>query len=143
MEPIRFSVACTGDVKPEPKGNHRIRGGRFPKIYDSAKGLPAWVSLVKFVGAMHAPAVPIAKGTPVRMQVVFRLPLPKSAPKRRRIVPTTKPDLDKLYRSVGDALTGLFYDDDSQIIEMGESRKEYAYDGPVGCDIEISEALIP
>jgi Holliday junction resolvase RusA-like endonuclease len=38
--------------------------------------------------------------------------------------PTKKPDLDKLNRAVGDALTGIIYKDDSQVVKL-ESSKVY------------------
>jgi len=38
---------------------------------------------------------------------------------------TTAPDLDKLIRAVGDALTGIVYRDDSQIVEI-QAKKMYS-----------------
>ena len=35
---------------------------------------------------------------------------------------TTAPDCDKLARSIGDALTGIAYDDDRQIIDLAVSK---------------------
>jgi len=53
---------------------------------------------------------------------------------------TRKPDLDKLLRAVGDALTRVVYLDDAQIISYGESRKRYAAIGETpGVSIRIEE----
>jgi crossover junction endodeoxyribonuclease RusA len=61
---------------------------------------------------------------PVAMFVRFSLPRPASLP--RRVVAHVKaPDLDKLVRSVGDALTGVLYRDDAQVVEL-RARKVYA-----------------
>lgn len=38
--------------------------------------------------------------------------------------PTTPPDIDKLARAVLDALTGIVYEDDSQVIDV-EARKTF------------------
>lgn len=61
---------------------------------------------------------------PVRLLVVFYLARPKSLG-RRVAHHTTRPDLDKLTRSVGDALTGVMWNDDSQVVDL-QVRKRYA-----------------
>lgn len=53
------------------------------------------------------------------------------------LFPTTRPDVTKLIRSVEDALTGLVYEDDSQIVTQ-VAEKRYA-DKP-GCQITIAPA---
>lgn len=62
---------------------------------------------------------------PVSLIVEFYLPRPAAA--KKRLYPTTRPDLDKLVRAVGDALKGIAYVDDSQIVEK-QARKRYAVD---------------
>lgn len=62
---------------------------------------------------------------PVRVLAVFYLPRPKSHPKHRRLHHTKKPDLDKLTRSVNDALTGVVWNDDSQVVGL-KVEKHYA-----------------
>jgi Holliday junction resolvase RusA-like endonuclease len=61
---------------------------------------------------------------PVTMSVHFKLLKPKSAPKKKRTWPIGKMsgDLDKLARAVGDALTGVLFVDDCQIIEWLVSK---------------------
>ncbi|MCR4339570.1 MAG: RusA family crossover junction endodeoxyribonuclease [Gemmatimonadaceae bacterium] len=49
--------------------------------------------------------------------------------------PTTKPDADKLTRALLDALTGVAYVDDSQVVHLG-IRKEWALTGP-GTRVEV------
>ncbi len=133
-EPISFLVAGS----PVAQGNHRIKGGRFPKIYDAAKGLDAWRALVGMTAQQYAPATPIEG--PVRMTMAFSLPVPKSAPKRRRLPAIKKPDIDKISRAVIDSLTGVMYRDDSLIVDL-RVTKRLAYDGPVGCAITIEELI--
>jgi len=61
--------------------------------------------------------------------VSFRFTLPKSASKKLkgmvRMFKATRPDLDNLVKLVTDALNGLAYDDDSQIISIN-AEKVYA-----------------
>lgn len=74
---------------------------------------------------------------PVEVHITFRLPRPKSAPKRR-LWPDTRPDLDKLTRSVLDALVhGGVLVDDSRVV-MIHARKVFAIDSPPGASIEVS-----
>jgi Holliday junction resolvase RusA-like endonuclease len=56
----------------------------------------------------------------IRMDYYFARP--KSA--RKRILHVVKPDRDKLDRAIGDALKGILYADDGQIVE-GSSQKHY------------------
>jgi Holliday junction resolvase RusA-like endonuclease len=55
---------------------------------------------------------------PVELRVRFYMPRPKSAP--RRVIHATKiPDLDKLVRAIGDALTTCgAWRDDAQVVEL-------------------------
>jgi Holliday junction resolvase RusA-like endonuclease len=50
-----------------------------------------------------------------------RIPLPKYINAR----PAVAPDLDKLVRAVLDALTGVCYEDDAQVVSLG-ARKVYS-----------------
>jgi Holliday junction resolvase RusA-like endonuclease len=52
---------------------------------------------------------------PLILEATFFRPRPKSW-KKSRHYPTSAPDLDKLVRAVGDALKGVIYRDDSQIV---------------------------
>jgi len=63
---------------------------------------------------------------PIHLAVEFYLPRPASRSKTRRELPMAKPDLDKLVRSTGDALTtsGVIRDD-AQITDL-TLRKRYA-----------------
>lgn len=66
------------------------------------------------------------------MSVLAYFAIPKSASKKNRalmialkIRPTKKPDFDNIGKIVGDALKGLAFDDDSQIV-TGTVRKFYS-----------------
>lgn len=86
---------------------------------------------------------------PVKMRVIFGMQRPKSHFTLRRgkyVIkmahyydqPAVMPDCDKLIRAVGDALTGICYKDDAQIVHI-EATKAYAD----STQIEVTEAFGP
>jgi crossover junction endodeoxyribonuclease RusA len=66
---------------------------------------------------------------PVRLAAVFTFARPKSHHGKRGILPsapathTQTPDLDKLVRAVGDALEGIAYTRDSQIVALDVAKE--------------------
>lgn len=117
---------------PIPQGSTRawVLHGK-PVITSAAKGLATWRRLVADVAQNYAPAEPW--GGPVGIELHFGLPKPKSAPKKKRVWPDKRPDLDKLTRAVLDALTYVVFGDDSQVVEI-QASKDY---GAPGVVIEI------
>jgi crossover junction endodeoxyribonuclease RusA len=61
---------------------------------------------------------------PVSVAVVFTFVRPASVSQKRTQM-VVRPDLDKLIRAVLDALTGVLYEDDSQVVEFDRPRKQY------------------
>ena len=114
---------------PIPQGSTRawVVHGK-PIITSSAKGLSTWRRLVADVAQNYAPKEPWEG--PVGIELHFGLPKPKSAPKRKRVWPDKRPDLDKLTRAVLDALTYVVFADDSQVIEI-QASKDYGAPGVV------------
>jgi crossover junction endodeoxyribonuclease RusA len=127
MTPLRFTVYGVA----QPKGNMKAyvpRGMKFPVITDSNRNARSWAQLVA-EGASRAIAglddrSVLTEG--VRVSVAFYLPRPKKY--QRRGVPRAHlvaPDIDKLLRSVLDALSGVVWVDDSQIVDV-VTVKRYA-----------------
>ncbi len=114
---------------PIPQGSTRawVLHGK-PVITSSAKGLATWRRLVADVAQNYAPAEPWLG--PVAIELHFGLPKPKSAPKKKRVWPDKRPDLDKLTRAVLDALTYVVFGDDSQVVEI-QASKDYGAPGVV------------
>lgn len=77
---------------------------------------------------------------PVAVSMAFWLPKPSSAPKRRRTWPVAKRsgDVDKLARAGIDAMTGVIYGDDAQIISLGVTKDFEDHKG-VGVWIAVGE----
>jgi len=126
---IRFDVSGL----PIPQGSTRafVVKGR-PIITSTSKGLGSWRQLVAGE-AQRLVSAPI--DGPVAMTLSFRLPRPKSAPKKRWIYPSKRPDLDKLVRAVLDAVTQVIIADDSQVVSL-TAIKEY---GPPGVLVQVDE----
>lgn len=72
---------------------------------------------------------------PLTVDLVLTVSKPKSAPKTRRTWPVTRTsgDWDHLGRAIGDALTGVIWCDDSQVID-GRVRKVYPGEHPDALD---------
>ena len=130
---IRFQVHGL----PIAQGSHRswVVNGK-PVITTTAKGLPSWRRLVADVAQRYAPEEPWAG--PVGIVLDFGIPKPKSAPKTRRVWPDKRPDLDKLSRSVLDALTYVIFADDSQVVHL-RATKDY---GAPGVAVEIHRVFV-
>lgn len=124
-----------------PKGRTKpiVVQGSSPK---ARKALDAWRSDVAAAAARwrdeHLAFDLLA--CPVRVRLVFTLPRPASAPKTIRTWPIGQRsgDLDKLQRAVFDALTGVMWKDDAQVIGVSAS-KDYG-DSP-GVAVAIAPVL--
>lgn len=90
---------------------------------------------------------PIFVQVPLRVELTFRMTRPaghwgkgKNAGKlspSAPLVPTTKPDGDKLARSTIDPMHGIVFDDDSRIVEL-LVRKVYARPGDEGAVVRVA-----
>jgi crossover junction endodeoxyribonuclease RusA len=63
---------------------------------------------------------------PIVASVVFYLPKPVSAPKRKRVWPSKRPDLGKLLRAIEDPMNGVLIHDDALIVRFVRLEKVYA-----------------
>lgn len=73
---------------------------------------------------------------PVTIMALFYVRRPPSRPKKYR-EPDKRPDLDKLLRAVLDALTGIAYHDDGQIVEASIQKSYATADQPEGVMIRL------
>lgn len=85
------------------------------------------------------------KSTPLEICIEFQFTPPKSwnqakrkKAKGREIFPTCRPDVDNLCKSIEDALNGVAYYDDSQIIAM-TARKIYSGENKTLVEIRAIE----
>lgn len=98
--------------------------GRLVTKTDSKHG-KAWARSVQWC-AKTAGIPFLPKGVPVYVCVGFEFEPPA---KLVRATPCVRPDLDKLQRALLDALTGVCYEDDGQVIDV-HAWKTY---GPETC----------
>lgn len=72
---------------------------------------------------------------PVQIQAVIYSLKPKSWP-RWRVLPSTRPDWDKLARAIGDALSGVVYRDDALIVDAHVAKR---CGEPARCEVRVRE----
>ena len=128
-------ISFTAYGVPAPKGSTKAfyrPGMRFPVVTEDCKRTRPWAAIVKDAArqALNGDGIPFAAG-PVLVSIRFHMPRPKSLPKRITMH-TKKPDLDKLVRAVKDALTGVIWTDDSQVVTL-TAHKSYIPDGLMPC----------
>jgi Holliday junction resolvase RusA-like endonuclease len=82
--------------------------------------------------------------TPVSVFLYVRLPIPQSYPKKRKEaclngseMPCKKPDIDNIAKTYLDAMNGVIFVDDTQVIDL-HVKKVYATEA--GVDVMVMEA---
>ena len=113
---------------PAPQGSKRVfvRGGRVSLVESCARVKPyrALVSLAASQARTEAPTQ-----QPVGIAIAFVFVRPKShytsKGELRAGAPSHpgKPDIDKLCRAVLDALTGILYHDDAQVVSLSATKR--------------------
>lgn len=137
MRQISFTVFG----KPQPQGSSRafVIGGKAhitsanPNLHSFRQEVSKVALLTRqrsgftdLVFGKHVPAKMIAK---------FFYQRPESIPKKR-VCHVVKPDIDKTLRSITDAMTGIVYHDDAQIVAV-EVEKHYG--APERVELTITE----
>lgn len=121
------AIRITVYGSPAPQGSKKFVGvhaGRGVMVESSKKVKPWRQDVVAAAKEAMAGAAPIDGSLIVRM--VFTVPKPASAPKRRTIWPNKKPDVSKLARSTEDALvTAGAISDDARIVGYERLFKVY------------------
>ena len=120
---IKFEV----EGSPVTQGSMKVINGHV--LHSRGEALILWRTMVA-MAARTAGAFPVTE--PVEMTIQFRLARPKSV---KRNFPHVAPDLDKLIRAVLDALTGVAYLDDGQVVSI-VATKVY---GTPGASITVAE----
>ena len=131
------------EIPGNPKGKGRPRFTRSGHAY-TPESTASYENLVKvcFAQKYHG-TQPIPHGVPVKAHITAFFPIPKSVSKSRAadmergfLLPTKPPDTDNLAKIVLDALNGLAYHDDAQIVRL-TVQKSYSREPRVL--VEISE----
>ena len=127
---IHFFVP--GKPRSTQTGSVVRAGGRAIPLRRNAP----WSAYFGLVARQHAPARPMTGALRCTMRFWFR------RPKRRAGYPTSRPDAENLPKGLLDAVNGVLWEDDSQIIKL-EIEKVYApADGQPGVEVFV-EPLPP
>jgi Holliday junction resolvase RusA-like endonuclease len=80
---------------------------------------------------------------PLELSVVARIKMPASMPKKQRdtALPVTRPDCDNYLKTVLDALNGVAFVDDSQVVSVCLDKR-YAGGLPPSWEIHITELVL-
>jgi Holliday junction resolvase RusA-like endonuclease len=134
-----LEVTVIGD----PVGQGRVTTyGRGMTVHSNAKVLKPWREKIAWqvrqeMAVQGVDLIP--KDQPVELHATFTVARPKSAP-RLRWAPIVRPDLDHYVRALGDALSGVLIEEDSQIVSIYAS-KVYPHPGAVpGVTFVVSPA---
>jgi Holliday junction resolvase RusA-like endonuclease len=155
MNPQRVAFFVRG--RPQPAGSKRafpirrkegggwIATGKVAVVDDNPKA-KGWQAEVAYAGvlAMEAIGATVPWDGPLGLAVRFTLRRPKghfgTGRNARNLKasaapwPTTKPDASKLLRAIEDALTGVVWTDDAQVVEQLATKR---YGEPEGAHVEV------
>lgn len=131
-------------VDGEPQGKARPRFSRVSGCAYTPAKTTAYENKIKaaflVAGGRRIPA-----GHYVRVAVEAYFGVPKYYSKKRRLacrenaeLPAKKPDADNILKAVLDALNGLAYEDDKQVVSL-TCKKKYAPDGEGSIKVGVYE----
>lgn len=123
---------------PQPKGSMNSfinpRTNKIVSVFGSKESRPklaCWAACIKAEASVAVTKIGwLPLDAPIELEAVFVLPRPKGHYGRHGLKPTApkwqtkKPDLDKLLRTLLDALTGIVFNDDAQVSSV-TATKEY------------------
>ena len=131
-----YQFFIPGKPVPQQRAKTIFRNGRVLGKYDPKQCVEykQHVAAVAHKKWDEEPGIILAG--PILIAMTFNLPKPKTA---KRKSPTVKPDVDNLYKGVADALEGIAYVHDQQIV-FAMIEKRYAKDNDsVGVKVTIRE----
>lgn len=139
--------SVTFHVPGKPQGKARARTFYNPSAGKHVSHTPdntvLYENLIKGQFLRQSDGFYLERGTPAALRIVARFLPPKStANKKQRqmlegeILPLKKPDMDNIVKVVADALNGVAYHDDTQIVLVSAKK---AYSAIEGLDITVEE----
>lgn len=124
-------------VEGDPRGKGRPRFGRFGKftrVYTD-KHTTDYEAVIKSYAA-HAMGSSDPLETAVSVFLYIRLPVPQSYSKKRTEAclsglekPCKKPDIDNIAKTYLDAMNGVIFKDDTQVIDLHVKKLYSAFAG--------------
>jgi len=133
------------EVLGDPKGKGRprfSRHGKFTKVYTDQATLDYETAIQSCASKAMGLQKPLE--TPVSVFLYIRLPVPQSYSKKRTEAclagserPSKKPDIDNVAKCFLDAMNGVVYLDDTQVVDLHIKK---LYSAVAGVDVAIMEA---
>jgi crossover junction endodeoxyribonuclease RusA len=119
---------------PAPQGSKRHVGNGV--LIESSKHVGPWRERIAWFAAqnMHSRFTGA-----VNVRLEFVMPRPKSLPQNRTPAAIKRPDVDKLARACLDSLSGIAYQDDSQVVGLHANKRIALPGEQPGCQITIQE----
>jgi len=127
--------------QPAPAGSKTAGRAKDGRVFlrDASRGASDWKRSIAQVAGARMAGLELLEG-PLNLCVDFFLPRPKSHVGKRGVRPSApfhhlvKPDATKLLRAVEDALTGIVYRDDAQIVMQAVTK---GYGEPTRVEIRL------
>ena len=115
-------------VAGQPVGKARPRVTKSGRVYTPTKTMKAEVSIQDAAREAMQGQQPL--DGPVYVSAAFNMEIPASWTKTKRqqagigsVMPAGKPDIDNLAKTILDALNGIVYRDDSQVVQLAISKR--------------------
>lgn len=136
-----MKFTATYDIEPVAQGRPRFNSvtkrAKDPQKSKNFKRAIAILTRFKFRGE------PFKK--PIKITAKFYRQLPKKTSQKNRelaelgqYLPTTKPDVDNYFKGLSDALNGLVFEDDNQLVEV-HAHKFYSNNPRIELEVEEIE----
>lgn len=134
-------------VPGKPQGKARARTVYSSGLKHSVTYTPdndlLYENLIKTMYIHAAKGIKFDKEVPVALRIVARFEPPKSTSKKKKLqmlsgeIPVIKkPDIDNIVKVIADALNGVAYKDDTQIVFVAAKK---TYSAEEGLDVTIEE----
>ena len=136
---IQFTV----EGEPAPGGSKsafpfkRTDGKLGVRVKDASPRNSEWRNHVAAIASVAMDGRQPLDG-PIHAQAFFRLAPPKSDPDRT--IHTIRPDATKLWRAVEDALTGIVWHDDAQVVTQHVAKSYAFHDSGPGVTVTVYPA---
>lgn len=137
---ITFVIPAIPIAQPRQRTRVLSVGGRtFAQNYTPTKSPVNVFKAACQAAAFHAIQAPLTG--PLQVWLTFVFPRPKSMTRKRgdnpRAWKSSKPDIDNVYKSLADALTGIAWVDDSQVVWLNVQKFVAAGDEQSRVEVRI------
>ncbi|WP_079708105.1 RusA family crossover junction endodeoxyribonuclease [Paraliobacillus ryukyuensis] len=135
-------------IPGEPVAQGRPRAGKtkYGKtvLYDPRKS-KNYKQYIKLVASQHVPHKQIEGQISMHLKIYRQIPKSMTKKLRKASIdeihrPTTKPDCSNIAKGIEDALNGMIYKDDSQIVDLHVS-KFYSENPRVEVEIKVLDGV--